>query len=295
MTAKRQSFRTYLQLELSLSPNSVQAYLSDLEKLESYAEAIQKSLLSLKINDLHHFLQWLSELGLSEYSQARIISGIKAYYTFLLLEGDLKSSPAELLETPKLSRKLPTVLEHHEIEEMLSTIDLSKPGGERDKAIVELLYSSGLRVSELVALKTNDIIWEESLISVIGKGDKQRIVPVGSAALKQMRLYADHVRNHQVIDPQYRGIFFLNQRGRRLSRVYVFTLIKKLAKAAQVNKEVSPHTLRHSFATSLVEAGADLRAVQQMLGHKSITTTEIYTHLDRTYLKDVIKQFHPRS
>ena len=295
MTAKRQSFRTYLLLELSLSPNSVQAYLSDLEKLESYAEAIQKSLLSLKINDLHHFLQWLSELGLSEYSQARIISGIKAYYTFLLLEGDLKSSPAELLETPKLSRKLPTVLEHHEIEEMLSTIDLSKPGGERDKAIVELLYSSGLRVSELVALKTNDIIWEESLISVIGKGDKQRIVPVGSAALKQMRLYADHVRNHQVIDPQYRGIFFLNQRGRRLSRVYVFTLIKKLAKAAQVNKEVSPHTLRHSFATSLVEAGADLRAVQQMLGHKSITTTEIYTHLDRTYLKDVIKQFHPRS
>lgn len=295
MSSERIGFRTYLQLELSLSKNSIEAYLSDLDKLEAFAQEKGKSTKSLIFKELLDFLKWLKELGLSERSQARIISGVKAYYTYLKLEKILEKNPSELLETPKLTRKLPDVLDTHEIDQLISAIDLSKPGGERDKAIIEVLYSSGLRVSELIELKMNDIIKEEGLVVVTGKGNKQRIVPIGSIALNQLDLYYQYFRNHTDIKKGHEAYVFLNRNGRKLSRVYVFTMLKDLAERAGVKKKISPHTLRHSFATSLVEAGADLRAVQQMLGHKSITTTEIYTHLDRSYLKDVIKEFHPRS
>jgi len=232
---------------------------------------------------------------LAERSQARIVSGVKAYYNYLVLERLIDASPAELLEVPKLTRKLPEVLEHNEIESMLETMDMSKPSAQRDRAIIEVMYSCGLRVSELIGLKINDIDYLEQLVLVTGKGNKQRLIPIGSEALKHTQLYLNHIRNQQAESKSGAGILFLNNRGGALSRVYVFKLIKRLAAEAGIRKNVSPHTLRHSFATSLVEAGADLRAVQQMLGHKSITTTEIYTHLDRTYLKDVLKQYHPRS
>ena len=288
-------FKAYLKLELGLSENSIEAYLNDVAKLNSFATEVSKDINKLGLEDLFTFMKWLTELGLAERSQARIVSGVKAYYNYLVLDRILDVSPAELLEVPKLTRKLPEVLEHNEIESMLETMDMSKTSSQRDRAIIEIMYSCGLRVSELIGLKINDIDFIEQLVLVTGKGNKQRLVPIGYEALKQAQLYLDHVRNHQAETKGGVGILFLNNRGGALSRVYVFKLIKKLAADAGIKKNVSPHTLRHSFATSLVEAGADLRAVQQMLGHKSITTTEIYTHLDRTYLKDVLKQYHPRS
>lgn len=288
-------FKAYLTLELGLSENSIEAYLNDVAKLNSFSTEVAKDLDQLELEDLFTFMKWLTELGLAERSQARIVSGVKAYYNYLVLEQILDASPAELLEVPKLTRKLPEVLEHNEIEAMLETMDMSKTSSQRDRAIIEIMYSCGLRVSELIGLKINDIDFIEQLVLVTGKGNKQRLVPIGYEALKQAQLYLDHIRNHQAEMKGGAGILFLNNRGGALSRVYVFKLIKKLAADASIKKNVSPHTLRHSFATSLVEAGADLRAVQQMLGHKSITTTEIYTHLDRTYLKDVLKQYHPRS
>lgn len=288
-------FKAYLKLELGLSENSIEAYLNDVAKLNSFATEVSKDLNQLSLEDLFSFMKWLTELGLAERSQARIVSGVKAYYNYLVLERLIDASPAELLEVPKLTRKLPQVLEHNEIESMLETMDMSKPSAQRDRAIIEVMYSCGLRVSELIGLKINDIDYLEQLVLVTGKGNKQRLIPIGSEALKHTQLYLNHVRNQQAESKSGAGILFLNNRGGALSRVYVFKLIKRLAAEAGIRKNVSPHTLRHSFATSLVEAGADLRAVQQMLGHKSITTTEIYTHLDRTYLKDVLKQYHPRS
>ena len=288
-------FKAYLKLELGLSENSIEAYLNDVAKLNSFATEVSKDLIQLSLEDLFSFMKWLTELGLAERSQARIVSGVKAYYNYLVLERLIDASPAELLEVPKLTRKLPEVLEHNEIESMLETMDMSRPSAQRDRAIIEVMYSCGLRVSELIGLKINDIDYLEQLVLVTGKGNKQRLVPIGSEALKHTQLYLNHIRNQQAESKSGAGILFLNNRGGALSRVYVFKLIKRLAAEAGIRKNVSPHTLRHSFATSLVEAGADLRAVQQMLGHKSITTTEIYTHLDRTYLKDVLKQYHPRS
>ncbi|MBO6516020.1 MAG: site-specific tyrosine recombinase XerD [Bacteroidia bacterium] len=295
MTGLLRGFRTYLQLELSLSTNSIDAYVSDVTKLEVFANEIGQSTTQLGYKELMRFLQWLNDLGLAERTQARIISGIKSYYSYLKLEKVIDKNPSELLETPKLSRILPDVLDVNEVNTLIEAIDLSKKGGERDKAILELLFSSGLRVSELIDLKINDIIAEEGLVVVTGKGNKQRIVPIGSVALKQISFYMEDQRNHQPIQKGHEAFVFLNQRGRKLSRVYIFKMIQTLAEKTGLKKKISPHTFRHSFATSLVEAGADLRAVQQMLGHKSITTTEIYTHLDRTYLKEVIEQFHPRS
>jgi integrase/recombinase XerD len=288
-------FKAYLKLELGLSENSIEAYLNDVAKLNSFATEVSKDLNQLSLEDLFSFMKWLTELGLAERSQARIVSGVKAYFNYLVLERLIDASPAELLEVPKLTRKLPEVLEHNEIESMLETMDMSKPSAQRDRAIIEVMYSCGLRVSELIGLKINDIDYLEQLVLVTGKGNKQRLIPIGSEALKHTQLYLNHIRNQQAESKSGAGILFLNNRGGALSRVYVFKLIKRLAAEAGIRKNVSPHTLRHSFATSLVEAGADLRAVQQMLGHKSITTTEIYTHLDRTYLKDVLKQYHPRS
>lgn len=288
-------FKAYLKLELGLSENSIEAYLNDVAKLNSFATEVSKDLNQLSLEDLFSFMKWLTELGLAERSQARIVSGVKAYYNYLVLERLIDASPAELLEVPKLTRKLPEVLEHNEIESMLETMDMSRPSAQRNRAIIEVIYSCGLRVSELIGLKINDIDYLEQLVLVTGKGNKQRLIPIGSEALKHTQLYLNHIRNQQAESKSGAGILFLNNRGGALSRVYVFKLIKRLAAEAGIRKNVSPHTLRHSFATSLVEAGADLRAVQQMLGHKSITTTEIYTHLDRTYLKDVLKQYHPRS
>ncbi len=287
-------FKTYLKLELSLSKNSVDAYLSDLDKLICYCEELKTSPEKLNLKQLLDFVKWVSELGLSERSQARIISGVKAYYNFLVLEDSIPTNPSELLETPKLSKKLPEVLDHHEIETMISFIDLSKNGGHRNRAIIELMYSSGLRVSEVINLKVGDILFDDELVLITGKGNKQRLVPVGGSALKQLAMY-QRERNVTYGQASKATNFFVNQRNGKMSRVYIFMLIKELAEKSGIKKNVSPHTIRHSFATSLVEAGADLRAVQQMLGHKSITTTEIYTHLDRGYLKDVIKEFHPRS
>ncbi|MFT5512843.1 MAG: integrase/recombinase XerD [Bacteroidia bacterium] len=288
-------FNQYLQLELSLSKNSVQAYMSDVDKLERFAQESDTRIKDLSFQQLLSFLQWINELGLAERTQARIISGIKAFYTYLELEDVIKQNPSELLETPKLSRKLPEVLDIVEIDRMFSSIDLSTSSGQRDRAILELLYSCGLRVSELTNLKINDIMFEEDLIVVTGKGDKQRIVPIGKTALHHIGLYLNHFRKPQKEATEHDSTLFLNLRGKGISRVYIFKKIKEIAMSVGITKNISPHTFRHSFATALVEAGADLRAVQQMLGHKSITTTEIYTHLDRTYLKDVIQQFHPRS
>lgn len=295
--ATLQGFKQYLQLEKSLSPNSVAAYLHDIEKLGQFYALSSRtpSPKEVTTTDLKAFLKWITELGMTPTSQARIISGIRAFYKYLLLEDEVDTDPTELIELPKLGRKLPTVLNLQEIDRMLTAIDLSLPEGHRNKAIIETLYSCGLRVSELVELKISNLFVDDEFVKVVGKGNKERLVPIGHGALQSILLYLQHHRKH--ISPQ-RGeedIVFLNRRGKRLSRVMVFIIIKQLAAAAGIKKVISPHTFRHSFATSLVEGGADLRAVQQMLGHESITTTEIYTHLDREYLKAVIDQYHPRS
>jgi integrase/recombinase XerD len=247
------------------------------------------------LQDLMAFSAWLAEIGFSATSQARILSGIRGFYRFLVLQNEIPESPADFLEPPKTGRKLPVVLSPEEIDGMIAAVDRSKPEGERDVAMLETLYSCGLRVSELVGLKTTDIFAEDSYLRVIGKGNKERLVPIGGRALKHINLYRDAVRRHMNIQPGSRDIVFLNRRGGKLSRQSVFLLIKSLANKTGISKNISPHTFRHSFATHLVEAGADLRAVQEMLGHESITTTEIYTHLDRSFLADTIHKFHPRS
>ncbi len=291
----KQGFKQYLQLEKSLSDNTVQAYMQDIEKLTQYLLLIntEKTPQQIELNDLEKFVKWISELGMTPSSQSRIISGIKNFYKFCLQEEIVTKDPTALLEAPKLKRSLPDVLSFDEIENIISAIDLSTPEGVRNKAAIETLYSCGLRVTELVNLKISCLYLDVGFIRVIGKGDKERLVPVGSSAVKHINLYKHNTRVHIPVIPGNEDILFLNRRGRKLSRVMIFLIIKDLAKQAGITKNISPHTFRHSFATHLVEGGADLRAVQEMLGHESITTTEIYTHLDREYLRDTLRRFHP--
>jgi integrase/recombinase XerD len=290
-------FKQYLQLERSLSKNSIEAYLDDLNKLEQYSETFlnNKSPIQFKLKDLQTFVKWISEGHFSPTSQARIISGIKTFYKFLLMENEMRQSPAELLESPKTSRKLPVFLSIEEIDKLVSVIDRSTPAGERNITMIETLYSCGLRVSELVGLKISDLHLNEDYIKVTGKGSKERLVPIGKSAKKLINNYLKKVRVHLPIKKNAGDNIFLNNRGGTLSRIMVFLIIKDLADKAGIKKKLSPHTFRHSFATHLVEGGADLRAVQEMLGHESITTTEIYTHLDRQYLRDNILSYHPRN
>jgi integrase/recombinase XerD len=290
-------FRQYLQLERSLSVNSISAYTDDLTKLENFSELFLSGARPEEISypQLQRFVQWLGELGFLATSQARIISGIKAFYKFLLLENDIKSSPAELLEVPRTARKLPVSLSIDEIERMIAVVDRSTPEGERNLSILETLYSCGLRVSELVNLKLSELHLNMDYIKVTGKGSKERLVPIGQLARDRMKSYITSVRSQQPVKPGAEDTLYLNRRGGKLSRVMVFYIVRSLAEKAGLKKKPGPHTLRHSFATHLVEGGADLRAVQEMLGHESITTTEIYTHLDRQFLRDNILSFHPRN
>jgi integrase/recombinase XerD len=290
-------FKQYLQLERSLSKNSIEAYADDLKKLENYSEGFLNNQTPDKFTykQLQSFVEWVASLGFSAATQARIISGLKTFYKFLLLENDIKQSPSELLETPKLTRKLPSFLSVEEIDKMIECIDRSTPEGERNVSILETLYSCGLRVSELVNLKITDLHLDNGYIKVVGKGSKERLVPIGKVAKKLILSYLNQVRVHVPITKEAEDVLYLNRRGGKLSRVMVFYIIKDVAEKAGIKKELSPHTFRHSFATHLVEGGADLRAVQEMLGHESITTTEIYTHLDRQFLRDNILSFHPRN
>jgi len=290
-------FGTYLKLERSLSPNSIEAYVRDIEKLQQFIEMAHKGTSPQKVTAKHlqGFLTYVNELGMSAHSQARILSGVKAFYKYLLFEELLEKDPTALIEGPKLGRKLPDTLSYPEIEQLLEAIDMSLPEGSRNRAMLEVLYSSGLRVSELVDLRLNNVYFDVGFLRVIGKGNKERLVPIGKDALKFLKSYRDEIRVHVPIKQGFESYMFLNRRGRKLTRVMVFTIIKQLAERIGLKKVISPHTFRHSFATHLIEGGADLRAVQEMLGHESITTTEIYTHLDRDYLRQVIQEFHPRS
>ena len=292
----KKSFESYLKLERALSSNSISAYLYDFDLLNHFLakETKVKSLHSITLEHLKQFVHWINDQDYSAFSQARVISGTKAFFKFLLIEDIITTSPADLIEAPKLARKLPDVLDIEEINRLIAAIDLSKPEGTRNKAIIETLYSCGLRVSELVNLRLTNIFLTDGFIKVEGKGDKERLVPIGKTCLKYINIYQNEVRNHLKIKPGHEDFIFLNRRGAQLTRVMIFTIIKGLAERAKINKKISPHTFRHSFATHLVERGADLRAVQDMLGHESITTTEIYTHLDRQYLKETLNSFHPR-
>lgn len=290
-------FKQYLLLERSLSKNSIEAYTDDIKKLEDYSSLYlqHQSPEKFSYKQLSQFIEWIACLHFSATTQARIVSGVKAFYKFLAIEGDLKSNPAELLETPKVTRKLPVYLSVEEIDAMFAHIDRSTPEGERNLTMLETLYSCGLRVSELVNLKISNLHLKEDYIKVDGKGNKERLVPIGGTAKKLIQAYLKSVRVHVPIKKGNEDYLFLNRRGARLSRVMVFYIIKDLAEKGGIKKTLSPHTFRHSFATHLVEGGADLRAVQEMLGHESITTTEIYTHIDRQYLRDNIISFHPRN
>lgn len=292
-----QGFKSFLTLEKSLSSNSIEAYLHDVEKLLQFLKYKKYELgpKDIQLTHLQEFLKWITELGMTARSQARVISGIKAFYKYLLLENILSVDPTALLEAPKLGRKLPETLEVEDINKLIDGIDLSTPEGIRNKAMLETLYSCGLRVSELVNLKLSNLFLKDGFVKVTGKGDKERLAPIGSIAVKHINIYKEGVRCHIPIKKDQEDFLFLNRRGSRLTRVMVFTIIKNLAQKTGLKKHISPHTFRHSFATHLIEGGADLRAVQEMLGHESITTTEIYTHLDRDYLRQAIIQFHPRS
>ena len=290
-------FKAYLRLEKSLSGNSIEAYLHDVQLLDRYVGAIGLNVGpdQLSINHLKGFIEWVNEAGLSARSQARILSGIRAFFKYLVLENIVPEDPSQLLETPRLGRKLPDTLSVDDINRLVAAIDLSKPEGTRNKAMLETLYSCGLRVSELVGLKLSNLHLQVGFLKVTGKGDKERLVPVGSVAVKYLGIYLDTVRRHAEVQPGHEDYVFLNRRGTRLSRIMVFTMIRSLAERVHLQKRISPHTFRHSFATHLIEGGADLRAVQEMLGHESITTTEIYTHLDRSYLRQSILKYHPRA
>ena len=290
-------FENYLKLERSLSQNSVDAYVRDVEKLDQFIEIKKLDISPLKITSKHlqSFLEYINELGMSSYSQARILSGLKAFYKFLIFEELISADPTALIEGPKIGRKLPDTLDYSEIEKLLAAIDLSTPEGGRNRAMLEMLYSSGLRVSELIDLRLANVHSDIGFLRVIGKGNKERLVPIGREALKYLKIYIDEIRVHTPKIETFSSYVFLNRSGRKLTRVMVFLIIKALAAKIGLKKNISPHTFRHSFATHLIEGGADLRAVQEMLGHESITTTEIYTHLDRDYLRQVVQQFHPRS
>ncbi len=291
----KKGFKAYLQLEKSLADHSVEAYLRDLEKLTSFIEftGVSKSPENIDFKDLQEFVKWIAELGMTATSQSRIISGIRSFFKYCLTEQIIIKDPSLLLETPKLKRALPDVLGFEEIESIINAIDLSKPEGGRNKAIFETMYSSGLRVSEVVNLKISCLYLDVGFIRVIGKGDKERLVPIGESAIKYINIYRQNIRLHMPVKPGQEDILFINRRGSRLTRVMIFLILKDLVKKAGIKKNVSPHTFRHSFATHLVEGGADLRAVQEMLGHESITTTEIYTHLNRDFLRDTLQRFHP--
>jgi integrase/recombinase XerD len=293
----QKGFKAYLQLEKSLSANTIENYLRDVSKLEQYLASVNAlgQPKNIQLQQLRNFVKYIAELGLEASSQARIVSGIKAFFNFLLQEDEIQKNPAELLESPKLKRALPDVLDVHEIDAMAAQINMSKEEGLRNRTILETMFSCGLRVSETVGLEQTHIFEEEEYIKVKGKGNKERLVPISKTALYWINLYKKEQRNHIIPKPGCNDILFLNRRGGKLSRVMIFYILKDLAQKAGIQKNISPHTLRHSFATALVEAGADLRAVQQMLGHESITTTEIYTHLDREYLREVVQSFHPRS
>ena len=291
----KKGFKAWLQLEKSLADNSVEAYLRDIDKLTNYLQATQKLVTpqELELHDLEKFVQWIAELGMTVASQSRIISGLRSFYAYCYMEQVVTVNPTALLETPKQKRILPDTLSFDEIESIIAEIDLSKPEGGRNKAILETLYSCGLRVSELVNLRISCLHLDIGFVRVIGKGDKERLVPIGSDAIKYINIYKNNIRIHINIKPGQEDFLFLNRRGNKLTRVMIFIMLKALAKKAGIEKNISPHTFRHSFATHLVEGGADLRAVQEMLGHESITTTEIYTHLDREYLRNTLHQFHP--
>ena len=291
----KKGFKAYLQLEKSLSDNSVAAYLRDIEKLTQFLQhsGSLKTPAEIKLTDLQQFIKWIAEMGLNSTSQARIISGVKSFYKYCLLEHIATIDPTSLLESPKLKRLLPDTLSFEEIEIIISQIDMSKPEGGRNKAILEVLYSCGLRVSEVVNMRISQLYFDVEFIRIIGKGDKERLVPIGSSAIKYLKIYLKDIRVHIPVKHGSEDIVFLNRRGNKLSRVMIFLIIKDLATKAGIKKTISPHTFRHSFATHLVEGGADLRAVQEMLGHESITTTQIYTHLDREFLRKTLEQFHP--
>ncbi|WP_375437277.1 site-specific tyrosine recombinase XerD [uncultured Hymenobacter sp.] len=290
-------FEGYLQLEKSLSANSVEAYVRDIGKLRYFLEIrhLPNNPKEITTPLLREFLDWLGELGMTATSQARTLSGIKAFFSFMIMEDLLLIDPTDTLEAPKTGRKLPDTLSYEDIVQLLEAVDLSTPEGTRNRAILEVLYSSGLRVSELTELRLSNLYVDQGFVRVTGKGNKERLVPIGRDALKHVGIYLQSIRCHLDIKPGNEDFVFLNRRGAKLSRIMIFNIIKEAAGVAGVRKSISPHTLRHSFATHLIEGGADLRAVQEMLGHESITTTEIYTHLDRDYLRQIITAFHPRS
>ncbi|SHI63318.1 integrase/recombinase XerD [Tangfeifania diversioriginum] len=293
----KKGYENYLKLEKSLSQNSVAAYINDINKLVDFLETSQKRVTPerVKLQHLKSFVEWLNERGVSPRTQARTISGIKSFYKYLLIEGKISSDPTALLESPKIGRKLPDILSMEEIDTLIDAIDLEKPEGQRNKAMLETLYSCGLRVSELVNLKLTNLFFDQGFIKIEGKADKERLVPVSNRAVEEINKYMNGYRKKLKIHKESENILFLNRRGKKLSRVMVFTIIKNLSQKINLDKKISPHTFRHSFATHLINGGADLRAVQEMLGHESILTTEIYTHIDRDYLKDTIHQYHPRS
>ena len=290
-------FKNYLKIERGLAENSIEAYIRDISKLEEYLEIAgrETSALEIEIDHISSFLRYLGELGVAEASQARILSGVKAFFKFLLLEGLVQKDPSHLIESPKLSKKLPDVLNLDELERIFSVIDMSRADGTRNRAMLEILYSCGLRVSELIHLLLSNLYLDIGFLKIVGKGNKERFVPIGRDATKFLKVYLEHIRPEYPIKEKHEDYVFLNRRGSRISRIMVFMIVKDLAAQAGIKKKVSPHTFRHSFATHLIEGGADLRAVQDMLGHESITTTEIYTHLDKDYLRQTIVDFHPRS
>lgn len=290
-------FKNYLKLERSLAGNSIDAYLSDISKLRQFFDIKEREVAPTKVTqqDLIDFLEFINELGMSAYTQARMVSGLKAFFKFLVYEEVITKDPSSLIEGPKLGRKLPDTLDLPEIEKLFGAIDMSKPEGQRNRAMLETLYSSGLRVSELTELKISNIHEDIGFLRIVGKGSKERLVPIGRSALKHIKIFRDQVRVHIGVQKGFEDHLFVTKRGKSISRVMVFMVIKDLVAKIGLKKNISPHTFRHSFATHLIEGGADLRAVQEMLGHESITTTEIYTHLDRDYLKQVITQYHPRS
>ncbi len=292
-----EEYEIFLKFEKNLSENTYHAYIQDINKLVQFIEIVEKNLYpeNIKIEHLRSFTEWLNGFGLSPRSQARIVSGIKSFFKFLELEELIEENPASLLSAPEIGRKLPEVLSTAEIDTIIDAIDVSTALGHRNRAIIEVLYSCGLRVSELTNLKISNIFYTQEFIKVTGKGDKQRLIPLGSKARKEIDNYMKSFRNHVKAAEGHRDYLFLNRRGKKLTRVMIFTIIKETCKLAGIKKNISPHTFRHSFATHLIDGGADLRVVQEMLGHESITTTEIYTHLDTSYLKDTILMYHPRS
>jgi len=293
----KKGYETFLRIEKSLSPNSVSAYVNDINKLISFVEEHYPNLTpeTVKLAQLRKFVEWMNQSGISPRTQARTISGIKSFYKFLLIEEAVENDPTTLIESPRIGRKLPEILTDDEINRLIEAIDVTKAEGLRNKAILETLYSCGLRVSELVDLKISNLHFEQEFLRIAGKGERERLVPISKRAIDDIKKYLVNSRKKLTIEKGFENIVFLNRRGKKLSRVMIFTIIKNLAEKIKLEKSISPHTFRHSFASALVQGGADLRTVQEMLGHESILTTEIYAHLDKEYLKDTVNRFHPRA